>query len=202
MLLNLFKSERARLPLRLAGERIFMRPPERADWEDWVDVRSRNEKFLKPWSPTGALADITREGYNRRLAGYVEEWDSDRGYTFFIFRNDTNALVGGVTLNNIVRGAGQMANLGYWLDEEETRQGFMTEAVLLACQFGFCALKLHRIQAGTLPENVASQKVLLNCGFHAEGISRRYIRINGEWRDHQMFSLLSEEFISLGGSHF
>lgn len=202
MLLNLFRNDNTTLPLRLNGERIYIRAPHRNDWEGWVEVRKRNTKFLKPWSPAAALANLTREGYNQRLSAYKADWDDDRGYAFFIFRQDNDALVGGITLNNIVRGAGQMATLGYWLDEGETRQGFMTEAALLACQFGFSALKLHRIQAGTLPENAASQKVLLNCGFRGEGIARKYIKIAGEWRDHQIFSLLSEEFISLGGSSF
>lgn len=202
MLLNFFRNERASLPLRLNGERIYIRAPERRDWQQWVEVRSRNRRFLKPWSPSSTLANLTREGYLKRLAMYRDDWDEDAGYAFFIFRQDNDALVGGITLNNIVRGAGQMATLGYWLDEAETRQGFMTEAALLACQFGFFALKLHRIQAGTLPENAASQKVLKNCGFREEGIARKYIRIANEWRDHQIFSLLSEEFISLGGINF
>ncbi len=202
MLLNLFRNERKSLPLRLNGERIYIRAPERADWEGWVEVRNRNVRFLRPWSPAASLANLTREGYNRRLSVYEDDWDDDRGYSFFIFRQDSDGLVGGITLNNIVRGAGQMATLGYWLDEAETKQGFMTEAALLACQFGFSALKLHRIQAGTLPENAASQKVLKNCGFKSEGVARKYIKIANEWRDHQIFSLLSDEFISLGGSAF
>jgi len=202
MLLNFFKSERKSLPLRLNGERIYIRAPERRDWEQWVEVRSRNKRFLKPWSPAASLSNLTREGYNRRLAVYEDDWDDDRGYAFFVFRQDNGALIGGVTLNNIIRGAGQMATLGYWLDEAETKQGFMTEAALLACQFGFSALRLHRIQAGTLPENAASQKVLRNCGFKPEGVARKYILIANEWRDHQMFSLLSDEFVTLGGSSF
>lgn len=202
MLLSFFKNERKALPLRLNGDRIYIRAPERADWEAWVEVRNRNTKFLKPWSPASSLSNLTREGYNRRLAVYEDDWDADKGYAFFIFRQDTDELVGGITLNNIVRGAGQMATLGYWMDEEQTKQGFMTEAALLACQFGFSALKLHRIQAGTLPENTASQKVLKNCGFKAEGIAREYIRIADAWRDHQIFALLSNEFVSLGGSVF
>lgn len=202
MLLNLFKTEKSDLPLRLAGERLYIRAPERRDWQDWVAVRQRNEAFFRPWSPSGSLVNVTREGYMKRLSCYQEDWQEDRAYAFFIFLQGTDSLVGGVTLNNIVRGAGQMATIGYWLDEAETRQGYMTEAVLLACHFAFAALRLHRIQAGTLPENKASQKVLLNCGFQPEGVSRKYIRIAGEWRDHQMFSLLSDEFVSLGGSRF
>lgn len=202
MLLSLFKTEKSSLPFRLNGERIYIRAPERRDWQEWVAVRSSNEKFLRPWSPAAALANITREGYLRRLSCYQEDWRDDRAYAFFIFLQDTDALIGGVTLNNVVRGAGQMATIGYWLDEAETRQGYMTEAVLLACHFAFGGLRLHRIQAGTLPENAASQKVLKNCGFRAEGVARKYVKIAGEWRDHQMYALLAEEFISLGGSSF
>ena len=198
MVLNLFKTAQPPVPQRLNGERIYMRAPEKGDAKAWVAVRSRNEAFLKPWSPNGAMVNITREGYMQRLPCYLEDWKDDIAYTFFIFRQDTDALIGGLTLNNIVRGAGQMATLGYWLDQAETKQGFMTEAVLLAAGFGFSALRLHRIQAGTLPENAASQKVLTNCGFKPEGLARKFIRIDGQWRDHQMYSLIADEFISLG----
>jgi len=198
MVLNLFKSEQPPLPSRVNGERIYIRLPEKADAKSWVEVRSRNAGFLKPWSPAGAMANIDRDGFMKRLPCYVDDWKDDLAYTFFIFRQDSDALIGGITINNIVRGAGQMGTLGYWLDEAETRQGFMTEAVLLAAEFAFSCLRLHRLQAGTLPENMASQKVLMNSGFRPEGLARKYIRINGEWRDHQMFSLIVDEFISLG----
>jgi len=198
MVLSLFKSEQPPLPTRINGERIYIRAPEKADAAAWVAVRSRNAGFLKPWSPAAAMNNINRDGFLQRLPCYLDDWKDDIAYTFFIFRQDTDSLIGGVTLNNIVRGAGQMGTLGYWLDEAETRQGFMTEAVLLACQFAFMALRLHRVQAGTLPENVGSQKVLQNCGFVPEGLARKYIRIDGAWRDHQMFSLIADEFISLG----
>jgi [ribosomal protein S5]-alanine N-acetyltransferase len=200
MLLKLFKNDSEGPPFQgVAGERVYIRPPEKGDGAAWIALKTRNHDFLKPWSPTRAMQNIDRDGFLNRLNTYQADWKEGRAYAFFIFRDDTDELIGGLSLNNVVRAAAQMTNIGYWLDEAQTRQGYMTEAVLLACQFAFRTLKLHRIEAGTLPENLASQKVLNNCGFLLEGHRRKYLKIAGEWRDHLIFSLLSEEFISLGG---
>jgi ribosomal-protein-alanine N-acetyltransferase len=181
--------------LRIEGARLYIRPPGRADAADWAALRLRNRDFHRPWSPSSSLYQLTPEGYLRRLRGYRHDWQQDRGYAFLIFAREGDRLMGGITLNGIIRAAGQMANLGYWLDEAQTRKGYMSEAVKLACGFGFATLGLHRIQAGTLPENTPSQKVLQNCGFTYEGVARRYIRIADEWRDHHLYALLAEDFL-------
>jgi ribosomal-protein-alanine N-acetyltransferase len=211
MLLKLFRPETpaVRRPAvseaYLAGDRIFLRPPEKDDGAAWIALKNSNHEFLKPWSPAQAMININPAGYTNRLRCYREDWGNDRAYAFFIFlpsepgEKGPGELIGGLTLGNVVRGAAQAAVLGYWMDKDRTRQGYMTEAVLLACHFAFRGLKLHRVEAGTLPENAASQKVLNNCGFMLEGSRRKYLKIAGEWRDHLVFSLLSDEFISLGG---
>lgn len=200
MLLKLFKNDHDATPFQgVAGERVYIRPPGKGDGPAWIALKLRNHDFLKPWSPTRAMMNIDRDGFLNRLNTYQEDWKDGRAYAFFIFRADTDELIGGLSLNNVVRAAAQSAMVGYWLDEAQTRQGYMTEALLLTCQFAFRTLKLHRIEAGTLPENTASQKVLNNCGFLLEGYRRKYLKIAGEWRDHLIFSMLSEEFISLGG---
>lgn len=200
MLLKLFKNDHHATPFQgVAGERVYIRPPGKGDGPAWIALKIRNHDFLKPWSPARAMMNIDRDGFLNRLNTYQEDWKDGRAYAFFIFRADTDELIGGLSLNNVVRAAAQSATVGYWLDEAQTRQGYMTEALLLTCQFAFRTLKLHRIEAGTLPENTASQKVLNNCGFLLEGYRRKYLKIAGEWRDHLIFSMLSEEFISLGG---
>jgi ribosomal-protein-alanine N-acetyltransferase len=199
MLLKLFKNDQVAPPFQgITGERVYIRPPEKRDGSDWIAVKTRNHDYLKPWSPSRAMMNIDRDGYLNRLNTYQDDWKDDRAYAFFIYRVDSDELIGGLSLNNVVRGAAQSVTIGYWLDEGHTRQGYMTEAVLLSCQFAFRTLKLHRVEAGTLPENAASQRVLNNCGFLLEGYRRKYLKIAGEWRDHLIFSLLSEEFISLG----
>jgi ribosomal-protein-alanine N-acetyltransferase len=179
------------LGMALQGERIVLRPMARSDADAWVVVRARNRQYLAPFSPSSSLKDISRNGYLARLAFYQQDWKDDRSYAFSIFLKE-GELIGGITINNIVRGAGQMATLGYWLDEGMSGKGYMTEAVGLAADFAFHALKLHRLQAGCLPHNTASRRVLEKCGFQEEGLARAYIKIDGKWQDHVIYALINK----------
>ena len=75
-------------------------------------------------------------------------------------------------------------------------RGIMTEAVRLVVSYAFHDLKLHRIEAGVMPHNVASIKVLEKAGFHQEGISRKNVKINGEWQDHVLLAIINDENIA------
>jgi ribosomal-protein-alanine N-acetyltransferase len=52
---------------------------------------------------------------------------------------------------------------------------------------------LHRIEICIRPENAPSLRIVEKLGFRYEGLRRRYIHINGGWRDHFTFALTSEE---------
>ena len=82
--------------------------------------------------------------------------------------------------------------MDYSLDAQAQGSGLMDEALqtMLAEMFG-PNVHLHRIQAAVRPENLRSRKVLLRLGFEQEGFSRRYLHINGAWRDHEVFALLN-----------
>jgi ribosomal-protein-alanine N-acetyltransferase len=82
---------------------------------------------------------------------------------------------------------------GYWIGKPFTGQGYMTEAVRAAVGYGFETLHLHRLEAATMPNNVASIRVLERNGFRREGYARRLLKINGVWEDHVLHALLSEE---------
>ena len=90
-------------PFRLVGERAFLRPPERGDYEEWASLRARSRDFLTPWEPSWPPDALSRAGFRARLARYAEDWRTDQGYNFFIFRDD-EALVGGIGLSNMRRG--------------------------------------------------------------------------------------------------
>lgn len=185
---------------KIDAKRIYLRKPVAADAAAWVDLRMRNIKFHAPFSPQPALKALTVAGYKKRLAQYNADWRQDRAFVFFICtRGSTevdgnDAIIGTITIGNIVRGAGQMASIGYWLDEAYTRQGYMTEALDRAILYAFRDKGLHRLQAASLPENAASIGVLKKCGFIEEGIARQYIRIAGEWRDHLIFSKTAADY--------
>lgn len=193
MVLTFFpSSKRVEPTIRLPD--TYLRPPVRADWKMWAELRAVSRDFLQPWEPTWPEDALTRSAFRRRLARYSEDWAADRGYAFFIFANDTDDLLGGITLSNVRRGVVQSCSFGYWIGRPHIRKGYMTEAVYGASRFAFEHIGLHRIEAACLPHNEASIGVLMNCGFSAEGLARKYLKINGRWQDHQQFSLLREEF--------
>jgi ribosomal-protein-alanine N-acetyltransferase len=69
----------------------------------------------------------------------------------------------------------------------------MTAAVRAVVPFVFDSLELHRLEAACLPENTASMRLLERVGFKREGLARRYLRINGDWRDHVLYALLETD---------
>jgi ribosomal-protein-alanine N-acetyltransferase len=99
--------------------------------------------------------------------------------------------VGRVTLSNIVRGAFQSCNLGYWVGRDDNGRGFATAAVGDVVQVAFDDLCLHRIEAGTLLRNIGSQRVLERNGFVRYGIAPQYLNIAGSWQDHAMYQALN-----------
>lgn len=180
-------------PARLVGGRVYLRQPEDRDWRPWADLRTLSRDFLAPWEPTWPADALTREAYRRRLRRYGIDWREDGGYSFFIFRLGDNALIGGVTLGNVRRGVAQAGTLGYWVGRPFARQGYMTDALKATIAFAFQTLQLHRLEAACLPSNEASRGVLEKLGFRQEGYARKYLRINGDWHDHLLYSLLAEE---------
>ncbi len=180
-------------PFRLTGERVYLRAPERGDWEAWAALRSRSRAFLEPWEPSWPVDALSRLSYRSRVARYVEDWRTDQAYNFFIFSHD-DELVGGIGLSNVRRGVSETASLGYWIGEPFARQGLMTAALPLVLNFSFDRLRLHRVEAACLPTNVPSRALLIRIGFQQEGYARQYLCIAGKWQDHLLFAILRDDW--------
>jgi [ribosomal protein S5]-alanine N-acetyltransferase len=104
----------------------------------------------------------------------------------------SNEIVGVVNVNEIVGGVFQSAYLGYYGMQRYAGQGYMTETLRAAVDYAFDDLGLHRLEANIQPGNVASIALVRRVGFQKEGYSPRYLRIDGEWRDHERWALLSD----------
>lgn len=122
--------------------------------------------------------------------------EGDRGYVFLIVLRGTDQVIGEVILSEVVRDNLQSCWIGYFLDQEHNGKGYMTEAVKLVVTYAFDGLDLHRIEAGVMPHNAGSIKVLLKCGFHKEGIARKNVKINGRWEDHQTLAIIKEDQVN------
>ncbi len=177
----------------IRGLDVHLRYPRIADYKVWAQLRHESRDFLTPWEPSWASDELTNGAFRRRIKRYQKESRLDSAYAFFVFRSSDDTLVGGCTLSNVRRGVTQCCALGYWIGERFARQGYMYDAVRALIPFVFSTLGLHRIEAACLPTNEASQNLLVKAGFRQEGIARRYLQINGEWRDHVLFALLEDE---------
>jgi ribosomal-protein-alanine N-acetyltransferase len=178
-------------PPILRDERVMLRVPDMADYEQWANLRLLSRDFLTPWEPIWPANDLTRSAFRSRIRQYWRDIDDDIAYPYFAFDAREQRLVGALTLSNVRRGVAQTGTLGYWVGAPFARRGYMTSAVSLIVSFAFQHLALHRVEAACLPHNEASIALLRRTGFQHEGLARGYLKIAGEWRDHLLFARLS-----------
>ncbi len=174
---------------KIKGKRIYLCPPQKEDYEQWVEVRRRNQDFLKPFEPKWPNDALSEEFFKRRLKKQSQEMEAGRGVFFLIRHNQNENIVGGINLNNIQYGAARSASLGYWLDKNEMKKGYMYEAANFVIRYAFSVLNLHRLNAACLPDNRDSINLLLKLNFEEEGFAKKYLQINGDFEDHRLFGL-------------
>ena len=122
-----------------------------------------------------------------------EEYRAGYAIPLLLFSRPDLTLLGGLTIGYIRRGAAQSCMIGYWMGERHAGRGHMLAALKIAIPYIYGQLQLHRIEAACIPENWKSVRLLDKAGFEREGLLRKYLKINGEWRDHVMFSLLAAD---------
>ncbi len=181
--------------LVLYGREVTLKVPQLSDFRQWSDLREESREFLVPWEPTWPRDDLTKGAFRRRIRRYHQDVREDRAYPFFAYESETARLVGGLTLSNVRRGVAQAISLGYWVGQPFSRRGLMSDAVATITPFIFDQLGLHRLEAACLPSNAASIGLLRKCGFSEEGYARQYLKINGQWQDHILFALLSDDLL-------
>ncbi|MDQ1131196.1 ribosomal-protein-alanine N-acetyltransferase [Microbacterium sp. SORGH_AS 888] len=149
-----------------------------------------NRAWLAPWeatSPDGPVSLDMRVGVRRLLQQY-----RDGGGVPFVMEYEGN-VAGQLNVWGIARGSLASATIGYWVAKEFAGRDITPTSVALATDLCFTELRLHRMEICIRPENAASLRVVQKLGFRYEGLRRRYIHIDGDWRDHYAFALVREE---------
>lgn len=149
-----------------------------------------NRRWLRRWeatNPDGAVSFDMKAGVRRLLQQYRD----GVGVPFVMEYN--GEIAGQLNVWGIARGSLSSATIGYWVSEEFAGLGVTPTSVALATDICFTELRLHRMEICIRPENVASLRVVEKLGFRYEGLRRRFIHIDGEWRDHFAFALTTED---------
>lgn len=179
--------------MRLRAGDIYLRLVEPGDAEAMLDLIERNRAFFKPFEPRRPPEQWTLPVQLELLKATADRSSRGEEYGFGIFLTEGDALIGRVNLTNIVRKAFLNAYIGYYLDQAQNGRGYMTTAVSAAVDFAFGPGRLHRVQAAVMPENTASVRVVEKAGFRLEGLAKNYLRIDGTWRDHNMYAVTAED---------
>jgi len=102
-------------------------------------------------------------------------------------------FAGQLNVSQVSFGSLSSCAIGYWVAERFAGRGVTPTAVALVADHCFSELGLHRVEICIRPENGPSLRVVEKLGFRYEGLRRRYIHIDGGWRDHFAFALTAED---------
>lgn len=191
-----------RWPVTLQHGAISLRPMRYRDQAEWERVRRANYAWLRPWEATlpsgnhslptsyaGLVRSLRQQAREGRMLPWLILFDPAPGRG----EQPRPQLAGQLTVNGIVGGSASCGQIGYWIDQRFAGRGIVPTAVAMAVDYCFDALGLHRIEIAIRPENDKSLRVVQKLGFRPEGMRPRYLHIDGEWRDHLVFALNSEE---------
>jgi ribosomal-protein-alanine N-acetyltransferase len=178
-------------PLELQDGDLLLRPLRRRDARDWHLVRTANAAWLAPWEASRPDENDRAMTFPAMVRAFDREARAGRMLPFAVQLE--RRLVGQVTVSAITWGSLRSGQIGYWVDGAVAGRGITPHAVAMAADHCFFGLGLHRLEVNIRPENTASLRVVEKLGFRPEGIRRRYLHIDGAWRDHATFALTAED---------
>ena len=177
---------------------MLLRPLSRRDERAWNEVRARNARWTARWDstrpPETTDAPVT---FGQMVGEFTREARAGRMLPWVIaYRppgEDAAAFAGQLTVSGIAYGSARWGMAGYWVDERWAGRGLAPTALALAGDYLFGGLGLHRLEVAIRPENANSLRVVEKLGLRFEGQRPRYLHVDGEWRDHLMFAIHSDE---------
>ena len=172
-------------PVPAPGAIVRIRPIEYADRDEFLTLVRQSRELHRPWAYPPDRPD--------QFDDLVARSRREDVVTLVACRTDDDAIVGVLTISQIVRGAFQSAYLGYYGHQRHARQGYMRAALQEVLDYAFGTLALHRLEANIQPGNEPSAALARGAGFRLEGFSPRYLLIGGRWRDHERYAITAEE---------
>jgi [ribosomal protein S5]-alanine N-acetyltransferase len=160
-----------------------IRPLVPRDADELARLLGANRDFLAPFEPERPESFYTARGQRSRIR--------NAEHLFAIL--DGRSIAGTIALSNVALAAFRSANVGYWVDAARNGRGLASRAVADVVEYAFGELRLHRLEAGTLVDNIGSQRVLEKNRFVRIGLAPRYLHIAGAWRDHVLFQRTVED---------
>ncbi|HUV47332.1 MAG TPA: GNAT family protein [Actinomycetes bacterium] len=168
-----------------------LRPIRHRDVRRWRAIRSSSAEWLRPWEATAPFGHQPPLGFHAMVRALHRDARAGRVLPFVVTFDDV--VVGQLTIGGVQYGSLRGAHIGYWVAQDFAGRGIIPIALALATDHAFQGLRLHRVEVSMRPENGPSRRVAEKLDFRFEGERRRYLHIDGEWRDHLVYVLLAED---------
>ena len=159
------------------------------DGPDLLKFEIDNRSFFEKSCLARGDEYYEENNFKKILKELIKEQEQGIHYMYLI-KNDNDEIVGRINLVDVIRGSMNKAELGYRIAEKHQGKGYGKKAIELVLGEALNIHQLHRIEAGSAIENIASQKILESSGFRKVGIYNKYIYVNGQWNDSVIYEIL------------
>jgi RimJ/RimL family protein N-acetyltransferase len=180
----------AAMQMQFHTARLLLREFVDTDWPA-VLAYQRDPRYLQFY----AWIERTPEDAQRFVQMFIiqQREQPRRKFQLAVVLRDTQHLIGNCGIRKASLEARE-ADIGYELAPDLWGQGYATEAARAIIHFGFTELKLHRITAWCIADNVASARVLEKIGLKLEGRLREKEYFKDRWWDTLLYAILADEW--------
>lgn len=163
---------------------VFLVPPGLRHEQAFLAAVGRSRRLHRPW--------VTAPTSSAEYRLYIKDSKGPRHLKHFVC-DEAGEICGVFNISEIVRGSFQSAFLGYYALSPHAGKGLMSAGLELVLARAFGELALHRVEANIQPRNEPSLSLVRRAGFRYEGLSLRYLKISGRWRDHEHWAMTIED---------
>lgn len=185
----------------LRHQDLELSPIRLRDRKNYLRIRELNRDWLQPWDATLPSTSINQSSRIFDPASneaffslYFSARKSNRDRSALSLAMRTRGKqIGLITAASMNYGAARNCQIGYWIDHRFAGHGYTPRAVALLIDYLILQRQFHRVEIAIRPENQASLRVVEKLQLRSEGLRQRYLHIDGDWRDHEIFAIDDSE---------
>jgi ribosomal-protein-alanine N-acetyltransferase len=176
--------------MQLTTERLILRDFVADDWVAMLAYEV-DPLYLRYYHWT----ERTPEGVKEFVGWFLDQQTDNPRYKFqlAITLKDDGKLIGNCGIRKPAPDAHD-ASMGYELDPQYWGKGYATEAARAILHFGFTDMRLHRVWAECVADNVGSARVLQKIGMKQEAHFRDHQYYKGRYWDTLIFAMLESDY--------
>lgn len=163
---------------------VYLQTPGLRHEDEFLAAVVRSRRLHGAW--------VTAPSSSAEYRLYIKERQGPRHVKYLVC-SELGQIGGVINVSEIVRGSFQSAYLGYYALMPHAGKGLMSAGLELVIGRAFGELGLHRLEANIQPKNQRSIELVRRAGFRCEGLSPRYLKIAGRWRDHERWAITVED---------